>query len=120
MPRSPPLSKRWSRPAFAPTALPPSLKLRRTAEALAKTGRRGRRRGATNRNEGTMPTMNVGIVAKSHLREAMPHLTEIESWLEARGVEPVFETATAALMPPNAKRRLADKTELVSRVELIV
>ena len=50
-----------------------------------------------------MPTMNVGIVAKSHLREAMPHLAEIESWLEARGDEPVFETATAALMPPNAE-----------------
>ena len=61
-----------------------------------------------------MPTMNVGIVAKSHLREAMPHLTEIESWLEARGVQPVFETATAALMPPNPKRRLADKGELVT------
>jgi len=64
--------------------------------------------------------MNVGIVAKSHLREAMPHLAEIESWLEARGVEPVFETATAALMPPNPKRRLADKGELVARVDLIV
>jgi NAD+ kinase len=64
--------------------------------------------------------MNVGIVAKSHLREAMPHLTEIESWLEARGVQPVFETATAALMPPNPKRRLADKGELVTQVDLIV
>ena len=42
------------------------------------------------------------------------------SWLEARGDEPVFETATAALMPPNPKRRLADKGELVTRVDLIV
>ena len=67
-----------------------------------------------------MPTMNVGIVAKSHLREAMPHLAEIESWLEARGVGTVFETATAALMPPNPKRQLADKGELVTRVDLIV
>jgi NAD+ kinase len=67
-----------------------------------------------------MPPMNVGIVAKSHLREAMPHLAEIESWLEARGVEPVFETATAALMPPNPNRRLADKGELVTRVDLVV
>ena len=67
-----------------------------------------------------MPAMNVGIVAKSHLREAMPHLAEIESWLEARGVEPMFETATAALMPANPKRRLADKGELVTRVDLIV
>jgi NAD+ kinase len=64
--------------------------------------------------------MNVGIVAKSHLREAMPHLAEIESWLGARGVGTVFETATAALMPPNPKRQLADKRELVTRVDLIV
>src|SRR5437660_11135107 len=96
-------SRPWSAPLFTPTTL-----------------RHGRRRGATSRNEGTMPAMNVGIVAKSHLREAMPHLAEIESWLEARGVEPMFETATAALMPANPKRRLADKGELVTRVDLIV
>jgi NAD+ kinase len=64
--------------------------------------------------------MKVGIVAKSHLREAMPHLAEIESWLAARGVEPVFETATAALMPPSGGRRLADKAALVAQVDLIV
>jgi len=64
--------------------------------------------------------MNVGIVAKSHLREAMPHLAEIESWLETRGIAPVFETATAALMPSNLGRRLADKATLVAQVDLIV
>lgn len=64
--------------------------------------------------------MRVGIVAKSHLREAMPHLAEIESWLAARGVETIFETATAALMPPNSGRRLADKPALVGQVDLIV
>jgi NAD+ kinase len=64
--------------------------------------------------------MTVGIVAKSHLREAMPHLTEIESWLAARGVQTIFETATAALMPPNSARRLADKPALVGQVDLIV
>ena len=64
--------------------------------------------------------MKVGIVAKSHLREAMPHLAEIESWLAARGVEPIFETATAALMPPNSGRRLAEKPALVGQVDLIV
>ena len=64
--------------------------------------------------------MTVGIVAKSHLREAMPHLAEIESWLSARGVETIFETATAALMPPNSGRRLADKPALVGQVDLIV
>jgi len=64
--------------------------------------------------------MTVGIVAKSHLREAMPHLAEIEAWLAARGVQAVFETATAALMPPSAQRRLADKASLVNQVDLIV
>ena len=64
--------------------------------------------------------MKVGIVAKSHLREAMPHLAEIESWLAARGEETIFETATAALMPPNSGRRVADKPALVGQVDLIV
>ncbi len=62
----------------------------------------------------------VGIVAKSHLREATPHLTAIESWLAARGHEAVFETATAALMPAAAGRQVADKPALVARVDLLV
>jgi NAD+ kinase len=62
----------------------------------------------------------VGIVAKSHLREATPHLTAIESWLAARGAGAVFETATAALMPPSASREVADKTTLVGSVDLLV
>ena len=65
-------------------------------------------------------TSRVGIVAKSHLREATPHLVEIETWLAARGLDAVFETATGALMPPNASRRLADKSALVSQVDLVV
>jgi NAD+ kinase len=64
--------------------------------------------------------MKAGIVAKSHLREATPHLVEIESWLAARGVETTFETATAALMPPDATRRVADKAALVAQVDLVV
>ena len=44
----------------------------------------------------------VGIVAKSNLRQATPHLADIEAWLAGRGLEPVFETTTAALMPANA------------------
>jgi NAD+ kinase len=62
----------------------------------------------------------VGIVAKSHLRAATPHLLEIGSWLEARGVEAVFETATAALMPPADGRRVADRQPLVADVGLVV
>jgi NAD+ kinase len=62
----------------------------------------------------------VGIVAKSHLREATPHLVAIESWLASRGHETVFETATAALMPALAGRRVADKPALVAGVDLLV
>jgi NAD+ kinase len=39
----------------------------------------------------------VGIVAKSHLRAATPHLVKIGEWLADRGIEAIFETATAAL-----------------------
>jgi NAD+ kinase len=69
---------------------------------------------------GVRDMVKVGIVAKSHLREATPHLTEIEAWLTARGREPVFETATAALMPPMDARKVADKMALVAMVDLVV
>jgi len=63
---------------------------------------------------------SVGIVAKSHLREATPHLASIETWLRARGIRAVFETATAALMPDGGPRSVADKTTLARTVELVV
>ena len=62
----------------------------------------------------------VGIVAKSHLREATPHLIAIESWLTERGHHAIFETATAALMPAAAGRAVADKPALVAGVDLLV
>jgi NAD+ kinase len=62
----------------------------------------------------------VGIVAKSNLHQATPHLVEIERWLRARGLEPLFETTTAALMPANAGRGVADKPALVAQVDLVV
>jgi NAD+ kinase len=62
----------------------------------------------------------VGIVAKSHLRDAAPHLTEIASWLEARHITAVFETATAALMPAGPRPRVADKRALVNEVDMVL
>jgi NAD+ kinase len=62
----------------------------------------------------------VGIVAKANLRQATPHLVDIEAWLRARGLEPIFETTTAALMPPNRGRAVADKPALVAQVDLLV
>jgi len=64
--------------------------------------------------------VRVGIVAKSHLHQATPHLVEIESWLAARGHEAVFETATAMLMPTRDGRGVADKPALVTRVDLVL
>jgi NAD+ kinase len=62
----------------------------------------------------------VGIVAKSHLRAATPHLMQIADWLRERGVTPVFETATAALLATAPAEPACDKLSLVRRVELVV
>ena len=64
--------------------------------------------------------MRVGIVAKSHLTAATPHLVDIEHWLASRHVDAVFETATSALMPASAARRVADRTGLVATSDMIV
>ena len=61
----------------------------------------------------------VGIIAKSHLKAATPHLTDIGAWLEARGVRAVYETATAALLRP-APAAVLEKRELVSSVDMAV
>ncbi|HZP49146.1 MAG TPA: NAD(+)/NADH kinase [Vicinamibacterales bacterium] len=61
----------------------------------------------------------VGVVAKSHLHEATPHLVSVESWLRERGIGALFETATAALMPADARRRVADKAQLARDADLV-
>src|SRR3977135_1678828 len=62
----------------------------------------------------------VGIVAKSHLRAATTHLVDIAEWLGARGVQAVFETETAQLMPPSADRAVAGKSALASGVDMVL
>ena len=49
----------------------------------------------------------VGIVAKSHLRAAKPHLVDIAAWLRARDVDAIFESATPALLPSVDGHRFA-------------
>ena len=68
----------------------------------------------------TARVSRVGIVAKSHLRAATPHLLDIERWLAARGIDAIFESATAGLMPAAANRKVAEKSALVTAVELVV
>jgi NAD+ kinase len=62
----------------------------------------------------------VGILAKSHLRAATPHLLELGEWLTARGFRPVYETATAALMPPTRGRTILEKTALATEVDIVL
>jgi NAD+ kinase len=62
----------------------------------------------------------VGVVAKSHLREATPHLIEIQAWLAGRGVATIFETATAALLPSPPSVPPLDKPALAAAVDLVV
>jgi NAD+ kinase len=62
----------------------------------------------------------VGIVAKSHLVAAVPHLVDIGAWLHARNIEAVFESATAALMPSADGHRVAEKLALVGMVDMVV
>lgn len=62
----------------------------------------------------------VGIVAKTGLAEAVPHLVAIESWLAGRGVDAVFEAATSALMPASDERRAADRRALVHEVGMVL
>jgi NAD+ kinase len=62
----------------------------------------------------------VGVVAKSWLQVAAPHLVDVEKWLRDHGVDAIFETATAALMPASPTRRVAEKSSLVSEVGLVL
>jgi NAD+ kinase len=66
------------------------------------------------------PVSRVGILAKSRLRAATPHLVEIDEWLQHRGVRAVFETATAALMPPAPGRVVCDKQALAAGVDMVL
>jgi NAD+ kinase len=66
------------------------------------------------------PVARVGILAKAHLREAVPHLLEIAAWLRARQVQVVFETSTADLMPPSRDRQVADRTALAADVDMVL
>jgi NAD+ kinase len=67
-----------------------------------------------------MPITRVGLVAKSGLDAAAGVLADLAGWLEARSVQPVFETHTAALagLPPG--RATIDRDDLPYECDLIV
>src|SRR3954466_6622182 len=65
----------------------------------------------------------VGIVAKARLDRAAEHLALIAAWLEARGIQPVFDRDTAVLATAagtNGRFDVLDKDRLPSEVELVV
>jgi NAD+ kinase len=66
------------------------------------------------------PVARVGILAKTNLRAATPHLGEIARWLASRGVEAVFERETAMLLPQPAGGTLADKAALATDVDMVL
>src|SRR6476620_7440206 len=66
------------------------------------------------------PITSVGILAKSRLTAATPHLLEIGDWLTTRGFTPVFETGTAEVMPTADGRRVVRQASLASDVDIVV
>jgi NAD+ kinase len=62
----------------------------------------------------------VGIVAKLRLESVASHLVEVAAWLDARGIEPVFEAATAALAGFGPERRTASRKDLPRLVDLLL
>lgn len=66
------------------------------------------------------PVTRVGILAKSQLQAATPHLIELEQWLDARGVAAVFESATAGLMPARSGRHTRERAALAAGVDMIL
>ena len=67
-----------------------------------------------------VPITRVGIVAKIRLHSVASHLVEIAGWLDARGVEPVFEVDTAELAEVGLRRRRATREELPALVDLVL
>lgn len=66
------------------------------------------------------PVSRVGILAKAHLHAATTHLLELGDWLSARGVRPIYETSTAALMPPGHARSTLDREGLATEVDMVL
>src|SRR5262245_27810851 len=66
------------------------------------------------------PISRVGILAKSRLTAATPHLIDIGEWLSTRGITAVYETETAVLMPAAQNRKTLDKKSLARDVDMVL
>ena len=66
------------------------------------------------------PVRRVGVVAKSKLQEAAGLLDGIASWLAERGVEPVFDDETAALLGGAPPGDTCSRDELPAQADLLL
>ena len=62
----------------------------------------------------------MGIVAKSHLHEAVPVVLQIVEWLNDRGVNAILESETASLAGSPSTYQTATRDELPNQAELIL
>ncbi len=68
----------------------------------------------------SVPVQRVGIVAKPGLTEAADLLGAVGTWLTARGIEPCYETATAALSTSPLSGTTCDAQTLGAREQLLL
>ena len=65
----------------------------------------------------------IGIVAKTRLQAAAEHLVKVAGWLEARHIEPVFDTDSAALAKSAgvaARYKVIDKGQFAQQVDMVL
>jgi NAD+ kinase len=68
-----------------------------------------------------MPGMNcIGLVAKTRLDAAASVLAELAGWLDARGIQAIFETETAVLAGLPGGRPTASRESLPAQCDLMV
>ncbi len=66
------------------------------------------------------PITRIGLVAKTRLEAAAGVLADLAGWLEARSVQPVFETETALLAGLPADRPTCSRDDLPQACDLVV
>jgi NAD+ kinase len=67
-----------------------------------------------------MSVRRIGIVAKHGLVAAAEHISRVGPWLRERGVEPVYEDATATLAPGMSGAKTFTREDLPGEVDLVI
>lgn len=64
--------------------------------------------------------MRIGIAAKPLLAEAAETMAAIEAWLRARGIDSVWSPESADLLPASGDRRVMDRDQMPSSVDVVL